>query len=75
MNPFRKQNPLVLCQILENQAFLVSSRVGLWKCSVELSRSKWNSRDLGILRWGRHQGEVHFAYKDAPDRLHRKLSH
>jgi hypothetical protein len=50
MNPFRKQNPLVLCQILENQAFFVSSGVVLWKCSVERSRSKWHSRDLGILR-------------------------
>ena len=74
MNPFRKQNPLVLCQILENQAFFVSSGVVLWKCSVERSRSKWHSRDLGILRGRRHQGEVHFAYKDTMDRLHCKLS-
>jgi hypothetical protein len=65
MNSFRKQNPLVLCQILENQAFLVSNRVSLWKCSVELSGSKWHSGDLGMLRWRRYQGEVHFAYKDA----------
>src|ERR1035437_9098695 len=58
----------------ENQAFFVSSGVVLWKCSVERSRSKWHSRDLGILRGRRHQGEVHFAYKDTMDRLHCKLS-
>ena len=67
MNPFGKQNPLVLCQILENQTFFVSSRVSLWKCSVERSGSKWHSCDLGILRWRSNQGKVHFAYKDTMD--------
>jgi len=75
MNPFRKQNPLVLRQILENQAFFVGSRMGLWKCSIERSRSKWHSRNLGILRWRHHQCEVQFAFKDASDRLHCELSH
>src|SRR5438552_17413038 len=70
MNPFRKQNPLVLCQILENQAFFVGSRVGFRKCGVERSGSKWHSRNLGILRWRHHQCEVQFAFKNAPDRLH-----
>jgi hypothetical protein len=74
MNPFRKQNPLVLCQILENQALFVSSVVVRWKCSVERSWGKWHSRNLGILWWRRDQGEVHFAYKDTMDRLHCKLS-
>ena len=71
---FRKQNPLILGQILENQGFFVSSRVVLWKYSVKRSRSKRHSRDLGILRWRRHQGEVDFADKDAMDRLSCKLS-
>jgi hypothetical protein len=65
MNPFRKQNPLVLCQILEDQMLFVSSAVVVWKYSVERSRSKGHSRDLGIRGWRRHQGEVHFTDKDA----------
>jgi len=63
-----------LGQILENQAFFVSSGVVLWKYSIERSRSKRHSRDLSILRWRRHQGEVDFSNKDAMDRLHYKLS-
>ena len=46
---FRKQNPLVLGQILENQAFFVSRGVVLGKYSIKRSRSKRHSRDLGIL--------------------------
>ena len=71
---FRKQNPLIHGQILENQAFFVSGGVVLWKYSIERSRSKRHSCDLGILRWRRYQGEIHFPNKDAMDRLHCKLS-
>jgi hypothetical protein len=75
MNPFRKQNPLVFCQILENQAFFVSSRVGFVKSSVERSPSECYSRDLNVLGRRRHECEAQFAYKDAPEGLHCKLSH
>ena len=75
MNSFRKQNPVVLCQILENQALFVSSRVGFEKSSVERSPSEWYSRDLNVLRRRRHECEAQFAYKDAPEGLHCELSH
>jgi hypothetical protein len=75
MNPFRKQNPLVFCQILENQAFFVSSRVGFEKSSVERSPSECYSRDLNVLGRRRHECEAQFAYKDAPEGLHCELSH
>ena len=39
MNPFRKQNPLVLCQILEDQTLFVSSGVAASKEMVNPSRS------------------------------------
>ena len=51
--------------------------VVLGKYSIERSLSKRHSRDLRdlrILRWRRHQGEIDFANKDAMDRLHCKLS-
>ena len=75
MNPFRKQNPVVLCQILENQALFVSSRVGFEKNSVERSPSEWYSRDLNVLGRRRHECEAEFAYKDAPEGLHGELRH
>jgi hypothetical protein len=75
MNPFRKQNPLVLRQILENQALFVSSRVGFEKNGVKGSPSEWYSRDLNVLGRRRHEGEAEFAYKDAPEGLHCELSH
>ena len=52
MNPLRKQDPLVLCQILENQTIFVGSRGRFKKSSVERSPSEWYSRDLDILSWG-----------------------
>ena len=64
---FRKQNPLILGQILENHVFLVSGGVVLWKYSVKRSWSKRHSRYLSVLRWRRHQGEVDFSNKDAMD--------
>ena len=70
---FGKENPLILGQILENQAFFVGGGVVLGKYSIERSRSKWHSRDLGILRWRCHQGEVDFAHKNTMDRLPGKL--
>jgi hypothetical protein len=75
MNPFRKQNPLVLCQILENQALFVSSPVGVEKSDVEWSPSERYSRDLNVLGRRRHECEAEFAYKDAPEGLHCELSH
>ena len=75
MNPFRKQNPLVLCQILENQVFFVSSRVRFKKSNIERSPSEWYSRDLNLLGRCRHDCKVQFAYKDAPERLHCELRH
>jgi len=54
MDPFREQNPLVPGQIVKDQAFLMSRRVGLRKRRVELRRSKGHSRDLGVLRWRGH---------------------
>ena len=75
MNPFRKQNPVVLCQILENQALFVSSRVGFEQSSVERSPSEWYSRDLNVLGRRSYECEAEFAYKDAPEGLHCELSH
>jgi len=63
MNPFRKQNPLVLRQILENQAFFVGSRMGLWKCSIERSRSKWHS-----VIWASCGGAITSARFSSPSR-------
>ena len=73
MNPFRKQNPLVVCEILQDQTLFVSSCVVVCKHSVERSRSKRHSRDLGIRGWRGHQGEVDFADKNAMHRLPCKL--
>jgi len=75
MNPFRKQNPVILCQILESQALLVSGRVGFEKNRVEGRPSEWYSRDLNVLERRRHECEAEFAYKHAAERLHCELSH
>jgi len=75
MNPFRKQDPFVLCQILENQTLFVSGRVGFEKSGVEWSPSEWYSRDLNVLGRRRHECEAQFACKDAPEGLHCELSH
>jgi hypothetical protein len=75
MNPFRKQNPLVLCQILENQALFVRSWVSFEKRNVEWSPSEWYGRDLNVLGRRRHECEAQFAHEDAPERLQCKLSH
>ena len=75
MNPFRKQNPVVLCQILENQAFFVSSRVVFENSNVERSPSEWYSRDLNVLGRRRHECKAEFTYQDAPEGLHCELSH
>src|SRR5580693_3961109 len=70
MNPFRKQNPVVLCQILENQALFVSGRVGFEKNRVEGRPSERYSRDLNVLERRRHKCEAEFAYKHGPEGLH-----
>src|ERR1700678_3933933 len=74
MNPFCKQNQLVLRQILENQAFFVGSRMVFWQCCIERRGSERHSRNLCVL-WRRHyQCEVQFALKDVPHRFHCELS-
>jgi hypothetical protein len=65
MNPFRKQNPPILCQILENQAFFLGSRVSFEKNGIERSPSECHSRDLKVLGRCRHECEAQFSYKDA----------
>ena len=75
MYPFREQNPVVLCEILENQAFFVNSWMGFEKSSVERSPSERYSRDLNVLRWRRHECEAEFAYKNAAEGFHCELRH
>jgi hypothetical protein len=75
MNPFRKQNPVIIRQIQENQALFVSRRVGFVKNCVERSPSEWYSRDLNVLGGRRHECEAELAYKDAPEGLHCELSY
>jgi hypothetical protein len=75
MDPFREQDPFVLCQILQNQTLFVSSRVGFEKSRVEWGPSERHGRDLSVLGRRRHEREVQFAYKDTPERLHGELSY
>ena len=75
MNSFRKQNPVVLCEILENQALFASSRVGFEKSGVEWSPSECYSGDLSVLGRCHYECDVEFAHNYTPEGLHCKLSH
>ena len=49
---------------------LCEQRGGSLEVRRKAERSKRHSRELSILRWRRHQGEVDFSNKNAMNRLH-----
>jgi hypothetical protein len=69
MNSARKQNPLIVCQVLETYPVAVCSRMGHWEDGIERSGSEWRRRYLRVLWRCRHESKIQIACQDTPKQL------
>ena len=75
LKAFREYDPLVVCQILKRDLFLVGHRMSYRKNDTQRSSRKCHSGDLGIGWRFRHKGQMEIGRQNAADQFAGELTY